>query len=125
MDNSDNSDNGESLDRHLERSPGLDQARRASLMAHQVVIKLKEMGLPDDMDGQLSQLCTDLGDLWSAQNTLAKQVEAFLKSPDDWDAVGDSLVDLRATIDHMEWHMKGVRSPMGQITRWAYGQCEE
>ena len=114
--------NDESIDRHLDRKPELVQARRASVMAHNVVIKLKEMGLPDDLDGQLSQICTDLGDLWSAQTTLARQVEAFLDAPDDWDSVGDSLADLRSTVDHMAWHMKGVRRPMGQITEWAYSQ---
>ena len=114
--------NSGSLERHLERHPSLDEARRASAMAHNVVIKLKEMGLPDDLDGQLSQLCTDLGDLWSAQKLLSTQFEAFLTSPHDWESVGDSLVDLRSTIDHIAWHMKGVRRPMGQITRWAYRQ---
>lgn len=94
-------------------------------MAHSVVIKLKEMGLPDDLDEQLSQLCTDLGDLWSAQNLLAGQVEEFLKSPDDWADVGDRLVDIRSTIDHMAWHMKGIRRPMRKITTYAYGQSED
>ena len=109
---------------HLERAPDLDQAKRGSTLAHSVVIKLKEMGLPDDMDEHLSKLCTDLADLYSAQRLLTTQVEAFLKSEDDWDAVGDNLVDIRATIDHMQWHMKGVRRPMTQITRWAYRQNE-
>ena len=109
---------------HLERAPDLDQAKRGSTLAHGVVIKLKEMGLPDDMDEHLSKLCTDLADLYSAQRLLTTQVEAFLKSENDWDAVGDNLVDIRATIDHMQWHMKGVRRPMTQITRWAYRQNE-
>ncbi len=114
----------EKLADHLERQPELDGAKRGSVLAHGVVIKMKEMGLPDDLDGQLSQLCTDIADLWSAQNTLSRQVENFLKSRDDWEAVGDQLVDLRSTIDHMAWHMKGIRRPMGQITRWAYRQAE-
>ena len=116
---------GQDLGRHLERNPALDQARRASVMAHNVVIKLKEMGLPDDLDQQLSQLCTDLGDLWSAQNSLVRQVETFLKSPDDWNAIGDELVDLRATIDHMAWHMKGIGPSMDKITEYAYEQTED
>ena len=109
---------------HLERNPDLDQAKRGSTLAHSVVIKLKEMGLPDKMDEHLSKLCTDLADLCSAQRLLASQVDAFLKSEDDWDTVGDNLVDIRATIDHMGWHMKGVRRPMTQITSWAYRQNE-
>ena len=115
-----NQDNG--LREHLEREPRLQQAREASLMAHSVVIKLKEMGLPEHLDDELSQLCTDLGDLWSAQKTLAEQVESFIGSNGGWTGVGDQLVDLRASIDHMAWHMKNVRRPMTTITRFAYAQ---
>ena len=107
---------------HLEREPRLQQAREASLMAHGVVIKLKEMGLPEDLDDELSQLCTDLGDLWSAQKTLAEQFETFIGADREWTDVGDQLVDLRASIDHMAWHMKNLRRPMTTITRFAYSQ---
>ncbi len=114
----------ESLDQHLEQPPALEQARRASVVAHSIVVKLKEMGLPDEMDEDLSKFCTDLGDLWSAQITLASQVERFLKSPHDFAAAGDQLVDLRATIDHMAWHLKVIGQPMDNITNWAYNQAE-
>ncbi len=114
----------ESLDRHLERTPALEQARRASALAHSVVIKLKEMGLPDEMDEELSQFCTDLGDLWSAQTTLVSQVENFLKKPHDSEKAGDDLVDLRATIDHMAWHLNTIGEPMDKITNWVYNQSE-
>ncbi len=107
---------------HLEREPRLQLAREASLMAHGVVIKLKEMGLPEDLDNELAQLCTDLGDLWSAQKRLAEQFESFVDSDREWIRVGDQLVDLRASIDHMAWHMKNVRRPMTAITRYAYSQ---
>lgn len=109
---------------HLTREPRLSQAREASVMAHGVVIKLKEMGLPAELDDDLSQLCTDLGDLWSAQKTLADQFESFIRSDGDWSAVGDHLVDLRSSIDHIGWHMKKVRRPMTRITRFAYARDE-
>lgn len=108
------------IERHLEREPGLEQARRASVMAHSVVIKLKEMGLPEELDGELSQFCTDLGDLWSAQASLARQVEGLLKGADDWEVVGDGLVDIGSTIEHIAWHMQGVREPMAKIAEYAY-----
>ena len=88
-------------------------------MAHGVLVRLKELGLPNDMDETLGQLCTDLGDLWSAQKTLTDQLESFLGS-DDWNSAGDNLVDLRSSLDHVAWHMKSVRRPMAQITRFAY-----
>ena len=90
-------------------------------MAHGVLVRLKELGLPNDLDHVLGQLCTDLGDLWSAQKTMTDQLESFLSS-DDWNAAGDNLADLRSSLDHVEWHMKSVRRPMAQITRFAYKQ---
>lgn len=109
---------------HLEREPRLQLAREGSLMAHSVVIKFKEMGLPEDMDDDLSQLCTDLGDLWSAQKALAEQFESFVGPDRDWTNAGDQLVDIRASIDHMAWHMKNIRRPMNAITRYAYSQIQ-
>lgn len=118
-------ESAESIAEHLEREPNLEEARRAALMAHQFVVKLKKMGLPDEMDGDLSKFGTDLGDLWSAQNALAKQVEAFIKSRGDWSAVGDGIADLQATVEHMAWHAESVRAPMESIALWAYSQGEE
>ena len=105
--------------------PDLAQARRTAVMAHNVVVKLKEMGLPEGFDQELAALSTDLGDLWGAEKVLAERLEGFLGSPEDWEAVGDRLVDLRATIDHIGWHMKNVRRPMGKIARFAYRKASE
>jgi hypothetical protein len=89
-------------------------------MAHEVVIKLKEMDLPEGLDRELASLSTDLGDLWGAQVDLADGLERFLKSPPDWGAVGAALVDLRVAIDHITWHVQSVRRPMTRITQYAY-----
>ena len=89
-------------------------------MAHGVVIKLKELGLPDGLDDDLALLSTDLGDLWSAQKALVDRLDGLLRSAQDWEAVADHLVDLRATVDHIEWHIKSVRRPMNRIARFAY-----
>ena len=88
-------ESSQSISEHLEREPDLEQARRAALMAHQAVVKLKKMGMPDEMDEPLSRFCVDLGDVWSAQTVLAKQIEAFLKSPDDWSEMGDRVADIQ------------------------------
>lgn len=104
----------------MEREPDLAQARRAALTAHHVIVKLKEMGMPDDMDGPLSQFGTDLGDIWSAQSVLAKQLEAFMKHADDWSAVGDGIGDMQATVEHMARHIQNIRAPMERVALWAY-----
>ncbi len=103
-----------------ELSPDLEQARRNSSMAHQVVIKLKEAGLPEDFDEDLASLSTDLGDLWGAQKALAERLEAFVRSPHDWETLGDYLMDLKASIDHIAWHLSSVQRPLDRIARFAY-----
>ncbi len=104
--------------------PDLRNARQTAVTAHSVVIKLKEMGLPEDYDGELALLSTDLGDLWSAQRELVALLDGLVGSPHDWGAVGDSLVDLRATVDHIRWHVDSVREPMTRLTEYAYNRAE-
>ena len=115
----------ENLDGSGELEPHLGQARRTSDLAHGVVIKFKEMGIPESLDGELASLSTDLGDLYSAQESMAIRLDALLRSSDDWGTVGDFLVDLRAGIDHMAWHLKSVRQPLNRITHFAYRKAQE
>ena len=105
--------------------PHLELARQSSDVAHGVVAKFQEMGLPRTLDEELASLSTDLGDLWSAQHALVDRLEGLLKSPADWEGVGDFLVDIRTSIDHMAWHLKSVRRPLGKITQFAYRKALE
>ena len=114
---------GDSTDRGLE--PDMELARRKAHMAHLVVVKLKEMGLPDSLDSELASLSTDLGDLWSTQKEFAGRLEGQLKSHGDWEEVADYLVDLRAEIDHIEWHLKSVRRPLNRLTHYAYRKANK
>lgn len=70
-------------------------------------------------------MSTDLGDLWGAQKVLSDHLEGLLRSPEDWETVGDYQVDLRATIDHISWHVGSVRRPMSRITRCAYSKVSK
>ena len=103
--------------------PDLEQARRTAGVAHGIVVKFKEMGLPAELDADLAGLCTDLGDLWSAERRLSQELEGLVKSPHDWEAAGDSLLDLRASLDHIAWHLKSVRRPLNKIVRFAYREA--
>ena len=105
--------------------PDRAQARRTALMAHGVITRLKEMGLPDELDDDLAVLSTDLGDIWSAEKALSDGLERLAGSSNDWEAVGDQLIDLRAAIDHLAWHVKSVRKPMTKIARFAYKRAAE
>ena len=44
----------ENVSSYYDPTPNLEQARRTALMAHSIVIMLKEMGLPDEKDDTLS-----------------------------------------------------------------------
>ncbi len=98
-------------------------------MAHGVVIKFKEMGLPEELDPELASLSTDLGDLWGAQHSLTAQLESFLKPPaepsKDWRSAGDHLADLKSSIEHMAWHVSSVRRPLNRIANFAYRKALE
>tara|TARA_B100000809_G_C14920630_1_gene453228 strand:- start:364 stop:726 length:363 start_codon:yes stop_codon:yes gene_type:complete len=117
------SENGDNAVGEIEAD--LQQARRNSLMAHSIVIMFKEMDLPEDMDGDLASVCTDLGDLWGAQQEFTDRLQAMLKSQRSWEMVGDALTDLRAFMDHMVWHLQSVREPITRMAEYAYGQDSE
>ena len=108
-----------------EIEPDLERARRTANMAHGIVVKLQEMGLPEALYDELSSLCTDLGDLWGAEKALAERLEILVSSDGEWESVGDHLVDLRATVDHIRNHAEGVEAPIDKIARFAYDKAAE
>jgi hypothetical protein len=83
------------------------------------------MGLPEELDSELATLSTDLGDLWGSQKEMSRRLEGFVKSRGNWDEVGDDLVDLRAAIDHIEWHTRSVKRSMNRLTHYAYKQADK
>jgi len=102
--------------------PQLNRARQTASVAHGVVIRFKEMGLPETLDAELASLCTDLGDLWSASEALSEHLQTLVGTTADWEAIGDALVDIRSDIDHLAWHLKSVKRPLARITHYAYRQ---
>lgn len=105
-------------------TPDLPHARQTALMAHAIVIRLKEMGLPAEFDEDLGTLCTDLGDIWAAHKFLSVRLENLVDSADDWESAADCLVDLRATIDHIGTHVETAREPIDRVAQYAYEQAQ-
>ena len=103
----------------------LNQARRTAVMAHNVVIRMRELGLPDTLDTELASVSTDLGDLWGAQKEFTDHLHNMLKASHDWDSVGDSLVDMRASIEHIAWHLDSIREPLTKLAEYAYSQSDQ
>ena len=108
----------------IEMEADLNQARRTSVMAHNVVIRLRELGLPDTLDAELASVSTDLGDLWGAQKEFTDLLHDMLKTSHDWDSIGDSLVDMRSSIDHIAWHLESIREPITKLAEYAYSQSD-
>ena len=104
--------------------PNLQQARQKSGMAHQILIKFKETGISEELDEDLAQLCTDLGDLWSAQLSFTEKLKAFLDHANDWGVISDDLADLRAEVDHIRWHVSSIENPLDIIGQYAYSKSE-
>ena len=109
----------------IEMEADLNQARRTAVMAHNVVIRLRELGLPDTLDAELASVSTDLGDLWGAQKEFTDHLHSMLKTSHDWDSVGDSLVDMRASIEHIAWHLESIREPLTRLAEYAYSQSQD
>ena len=107
-----------------EITPDLPHARQTALMAHAIVTRLKEMGLPEELDDDLGTLSTDLGDIWAAHKTLATRLDDLVDSANDWESVADCLVDLRAAIDHVGTHAETAGEPIDRVARYAYEQAE-
>lgn len=104
------------------KNPDLQHAQKASLIAHGIVVKFQEMGLPNDYDEELSSLSTAIGDIWGTQKSLSHLVDDLLNAPRDWEVVGDHMIDLKSVLDHVDWHLKSIRKPISKIARYAYRQ---
>ncbi len=102
-----------------------ENARRKSTIAHKVVSKLKEMGLPEDFDKDLAVLSTTIGDLWDSQKQISALLESILESSNDWNKTGDNLVDLISSLDHMNWHIENSNLSINKLAEFAYIQSSD
>ena len=105
--------------------PDLVQARKTALMDHAVVIRLKELGLPDELDDALAIVCTDLADIWGSKEVFDGRLESLVEGPNDWSAVGDRLVDLKVAIEHLAFHANSIKEPIERLAHYAYEKGDE
>ena len=109
----------------IEMEADLNHARRTAVMAHEVVMHMHRLGLPESLDAELASVSTDLGDLWGAQKEFTDHLHNMLKTSRDWEAIGDSLVDMRSSIEHIAWHLESIREPLTKLAEYAYSQSEQ
>jgi hypothetical protein len=108
----------------LSFNPNLYQARRRSELAHRVLVKLKTLGLSDDQDDALATLCTDIGDLWSSQLVFLEILNRFLEKSDNWDSIGDDLVDMLSNVEHISWHIDSLKKPLETLAQYSYSESK-
>ena len=109
---------------NFELQPGYNKPREVAELAHKILVKFKEMELPDDFDEQLGILSTDLSDFWSASKDLENKLRILLNEEHQWDSIGETLVDIRSIIDHFDRHVKSVKKPINTITNFSYSESE-
>ena len=102
-------------------NPNLGLARDRSAIAHQILVKFKEMGFSEENDEDLAKLCTDLADLWGAQKSYNEVLLDLIENkPLDWKLIAQRLTDIKSQVDHMSWHIASVKDPLEKIAIESY-----
>lgn len=102
-------------------NPNLGLARDRSTIAHQILVKFKEMGFPEENDEDLAKLCTDLADLWGAQKSYNEVLLDLIENKShDWKLIAQRLTDIKSQVDHMSWHIASVKDPLEKIAIESY-----
>jgi hypothetical protein len=101
--------------------PNYDMGRLRAEHAHNILIKMKELGLPESFDDSLASLCTDVADLISALNKVTLISEKITaKNTDQWESVAECLADMLAEIEHIDWHTSSIKNPLKEIAEYSY-----
>ncbi|MEE2885400.1 MAG: hypothetical protein VX701_06875 [Chloroflexota bacterium] len=98
------------------------RAREKAVKAHSVVIKFKEMGLPEEMDAELAIFSTDVADVCSESEMISSELDKLVAGSDDWTQIANTMVDIQARVDHLAWHLKSIRRPLNRITTYSYSR---
>ena len=98
------------------------RAREKAVKAHSVVIKFKEMGLPEEMDAELAIFSTDVADVCSESEMISSELDKLVAGSDDWTQIANTMVDIQARVDHLRWHLKSIRRPLIRMTRYSYSR---
>ena len=97
-------------------NPNFGLARDRSAIAHQILVKFKEMGFSEENDEDLAKLCTDLADLWGAQKSFNEVLLDLIENKShDWKLIAQRLTDIKSQVDHMSWHIASVKDPLEKI----------
>ena len=107
-----------------ELNPSKNVATESANVAHEFLSCFQKMESPDFQESSLSDMCVDLGDIWTSQKKLATQLQKLM---DDVQAksyrdLANGLVDLRISLEHITWHSNRILEPMIKTAEFAYKQ---
>ncbi|MFL2756764.1 MAG: hypothetical protein ACJ0BE_05860 [Dehalococcoidia bacterium] len=108
----------------LHIQPNLLQARQKSVMAHKILVKFQEMGLPIDMNDEVANLAISLGDIWNSHLALTEEMQKLIDECEDWESIANSLTDMYTHIDHVEWHINGIKDLIFKVSKYSYDNSE-
>ena len=105
--------------------PNFLQARNTAILAHRIVVKLQEIGLPDELENTIGDIGTDLADLCSINNNISSLVEKLINDPPEWESMANTIIDLKSTVEHMNVHAHKFGKTANKIARFAYKEADK
>ena len=106
-----------------ELKPNKNVATESANVAHEFLACFQKMEFPDN---GLSNMCVDLGDIWTSQKKLSLQLQKLMDDvqSDSYHELANGLVDLRVSLDHIIWHSNRILEPMIKTAEFASKQHE-
>ena len=101
-------------------------ASESANVAHEFLACFQKMEFPDSKNSKISDLCVDLGDIWTSQKKLAIQLQELMDNSQkkSYRDLGNNLVDLKILLEHIMWHSKRMLNPMIKTAEFAFKKHE-
>ena len=107
-----------------ELTPSKNVATESANVAHEFLSCFQKMEFPDSKGNSLSDMCVDLGDIWTSQKKLAIQLQKLMDyvQANSYSDLANGLIDLRVSLEHIMWHSNRILEPMIKTAEFAYKQ---
>ena len=109
-----------------ELKPNKSVATESANVAHEFLACFQKMEFPDLQNDNLSDMCVDLGDIWTSQKKLAIQLQKLMDDvrSNAYHDLANGLVDLKVSLEHIMWHSNRILDPMIKTAEFAFKQHE-
>ena len=109
-----------------ELKPDKNVATESANVAHEFLACFQKMEFLDLQNDNLSDMCVDLGDIWTSQKKLAIQLQKLMDNvqANSYHDLANGLVDLKVSLEHIMWHSNRILDPMIKTAEFAFKQHE-